>query len=195
VGVWDTVGALGVPAGWTLAGVLNRRHRFHDTSLSSRTDAARHAVAIDERRRSFLPALWDNVTALNGQMPGHANAPFQQRWFPGVHGAVGGGGRDDRLAAGALLWVLEGAERQGLAVDPERRAALARSADPVGAPLDAGSGRSLLGGLLALRPVDREGPAALDGVSIAAALRCQADPRYRPRPLDAVVAALGARRR
>jgi hypothetical protein len=51
MGVWDTVGALGVPIlgpGW--ANVLGRRWQFHDTDLSTRVDLAYQALAIDEDR-------------------------------------------------------------------------------------------------------------------------------------------------
>jgi uncharacterized protein (DUF2235 family) len=53
IGVWDTVGALGVPKSISLASVVNRRHEFHDCNLSAFVASARHAVAIDEKRRSF----------------------------------------------------------------------------------------------------------------------------------------------
>ena len=59
VGVWDTVGALGIPAHLWLAARLNRGLAFHDTALWRGVAAARHAVAIDERRRSFPPTLWE----------------------------------------------------------------------------------------------------------------------------------------
>lgn len=76
LGVWDTVGALGVPGHLRLAALCNRGLRFHDTALSGRVAAARHAVAIDERRRAFPPTLWDNLDALNA---GRAEAPYRQR--------------------------------------------------------------------------------------------------------------------
>jgi uncharacterized protein (DUF2235 family) len=187
VGVWDTVGSLGVPSGWSIARLLNRRHQFHDTMLSSRVEAARHAVAIDERRRNFAPALWDNVAELNAPGGSGPEAAYQQRWFPGVHGAVGGGGEERLLSNGTLLWVLEGAERQGLAVDPALKAAVAASVNPVAGRLDAGQPRVTLAGvLLQLGPVDREGPADGDGLSTAAVARWRGDPSYRPRPLEPV---------
>ena len=48
LGVWDTVGALGVPATFPGSRLINRRHRFHDTELSRIVRRARHAVAVDE---------------------------------------------------------------------------------------------------------------------------------------------------
>jgi uncharacterized protein (DUF2235 family) len=186
LGVWDTVGALGVPERWTLASLVNRRHRFHDTCLSSRVAAARHAVAIDERRPSFEPTLWDNVDALNAWAP---DRPYRQEWFPGVHAAVGGGGHDRALASGALLWVMDGAAGKGLALDPEAVAAAASEADPLG-PLEPSPRRGLLARLLALGAQDRDGPSSVRDVSAPARTRWHRDPDYRPPALAAFADAM-----
>lgn len=63
IGVWDTVGALGIPtpdAACLRPTVdrFNRRWAFHDTELSSWIAAAFQALAIDEERSAFRPALW-----------------------------------------------------------------------------------------------------------------------------------------
>ena len=52
VGVWDTVGARGVPPSLLgpIASVWNRQYKFHDMNLSSLVQSARHALALDERR-------------------------------------------------------------------------------------------------------------------------------------------------
>lgn len=120
VGVWDTVGSLGVPARYFIARWTNREHRFHDISLSPFVKSARHAIAIDERRKDFAPTLWDNIDELNqaaGKHPGDADAPYQQMWFPGVHGSVGGGGQRRGLSDLSLEWVLDGARAAGLVLD------------------------------------------------------------------------------
>ncbi|MFN3227868.1 MAG: DUF2235 domain-containing protein, partial [Hyphomicrobiales bacterium] len=67
LGVWDTVGSLGIPSSLTFSPLFNKRHRFHDTSLSAMVARARHAVAIDERRTTFEPTLWDNIDDLNSR--------------------------------------------------------------------------------------------------------------------------------
>ena len=57
IGVWDTVGALGIPLG--LLRAYNRyRFQFHDTALGDHIQRAYHALAIDERRGPFKPTLW-----------------------------------------------------------------------------------------------------------------------------------------
>lgn len=187
LGVWDTVGALGVPAHLWLAPWLNRGLRFHDTSLSSIVAAARHAVAIDERRRLFPPTLWGNLDALNAAAPD----AYAQRWFPGDHGSVGGGGAVTALSDDALLWVAEGATAAGLGLDPEAVAAWARNRD-WRAPLTGGARGPVLRRLMALDSRDRSGPATLRELADAAVRRWCDDPGYRPAALARVAAALDA---
>ncbi len=114
LGIWDTVGALGIPSHWGLpARLLNRKYRFHDTDLSGMVHSARHAVAVDERRRPFVPTLWTNLPTLRAQNPA---GDYRQEWFAGVHGAVGGGGDIVSLSGLALIWIANGAiaEKLGL---------------------------------------------------------------------------------
>lgn len=115
LGVWDTVGALGIPSHLKLLSGFNVDHQFHDTTLSSFVELARHAVAADERRRTFEPAIWTNLDDLNA--PHGANPPYEQLIFPGVHSAVGGGGPVRGLSDIALEWVFRGAKEQGLEFD------------------------------------------------------------------------------
>ena len=62
LGVWDTVGALGVPDILPFSDWLNREYDFHDPSLDAFVESARHAVAIDERRELFPPVLFGELT-------------------------------------------------------------------------------------------------------------------------------------
>jgi len=120
LGVWDTVGALGVPSNFPWSRWVNRKYEFHDTVLTPRVRSARHAVAIDERRQSFAPSLWDNLDTMNelrGTTSAAADAPYQQKWFPGTHGSVGGGGDRRGLSDQALDWVWDGARAAGLELD------------------------------------------------------------------------------
>lgn len=107
LGVWDTVGALGIPddMGWLDLADDPSDHTFHSTSLSSNVMTARHALAMDEQRKTFAPTLWTEV------QPG---ADVRQLWFPGVHADVGGGYRECGLSDGALNWMIEEAEHVGL---------------------------------------------------------------------------------
>ncbi|UJW86338.1 DUF2235 domain-containing protein [Devosia sp. SL43] len=129
LGVWDTVGALGIPSYLPLSGRLNgvNRYRFHDAELSSLIGSARHALAIDENRRPFEATQWSNLDQLNA-MPGRAGN-YQQLWFPGDHGSVGGGGDIRGLSNEALIWVVEGAREAGLGLDDRSLAPYAATRD------------------------------------------------------------------
>lgn len=107
LGVWDTVGALGVPDDLELLNLFDDpdKWKFHDTKLNRRIKTARHAMAIDEVRASFTVTRWSNASS-------HPNA--KEVWFPGVHSDVGGGYAQSDLSDGALLWMIEEAERVGL---------------------------------------------------------------------------------
>lgn len=125
LGVWDTVGALGIPAPLLgpIANAWNAQYRFHDTLLSSMVKSARHAVALDERRVFFRPALWDNLEASRG----HAGLnkgdrsetrPYQQVWFTGTHAITGGSAPKARALTGqSLEWIAQGAAAAGLDID------------------------------------------------------------------------------
>jgi uncharacterized protein (DUF2235 family) len=113
VGVWDTVGALGIPDYVGGLDVLDpaRRHAFHDVTLNPHIRFGRHAVAMDETRRPFAPTLWARPYA-----PGQDVA---QVWFPGSHQDVGGGHERAGLSDDALLWMVEEARGTvGLGFNP-----------------------------------------------------------------------------
>ena len=116
LGVWDTVGALGVPEkfavlraffGW----LLPVPFRLKDTKLSDGVQQARHALAMDERRETFTPTLWTET----GERETGEHPSVKQIWFPGDHGDVGGGHLQCGLSDGALQWMMNEAAEQGLA--------------------------------------------------------------------------------
>ncbi len=117
VGVFDTVGQRGIPSNFgPIAWLWNRKLQFHDLTLSARVKSARHACAIDELRGAFPVTPWENLDERNrerGFDPADLNAPYQQRWFPGSHGEVGGG-VGSKLANITLHWIAEGARESGL---------------------------------------------------------------------------------
>lgn len=199
LGVWDTVGALGVPEVLPFSGWLNREYDFHDPSLDSFVISARHAVALDERRELFPPVLFGDLTSLNaaaGVASEDPAAPYQERWFPGVHGSVGGGGDIRGLSDDALAWVLTGAKRAGLKLDtsvgtrihgfnPDPLAPLVNEADPKWSATQ-------------LLKDDREGPEHLWQVAPSAVRRWRTPAErlggkpYRPRSLERVAHQLDA---
>ena len=146
IGVWDTVGALGVPVKG-LTWIARRKHKFHDLTLGSHIKNAYHAVAIDERRGPFEPALWLEKSQSLGQT-------VEQVWFPGVHSNIGGGYVDVGLSDRALLWVCLKACDNGLGFD---EAYMSRRVDPNyhGELRD-----SMSWGYSFIAPVTRRGPVA-----------------------------------
>ena len=137
MGIWDTVGSLGVPAPLLgpVATVWNSKYRFHDTLLTSMVKSARHAVALDERRVFYRPALWDNLEASRGHEglnKGDRSAarPYQQVWFTGTHAIVGGSAPKARALTGqSMLWIAEGAQKAGLDINMDDL--LDRAPDPM----------------------------------------------------------------
>jgi uncharacterized protein (DUF2235 family) len=111
IGVWDTVGSLGLPL--TFLKMYNmEKYKFHDQTLSSTVKNAFHALAIDDRRKLFQPTLWEaSKKIVSGQAPAQK---CEQRWFPGVHCNIGGGYKDRGLSDRALHWMIEKAEAAGL---------------------------------------------------------------------------------
>lgn len=118
IGVWDTVGALGIPtalpgADWLTNHVKEFQEAwgFHNTQLSRSVRHAYHALAIDETREPFRPTLWS-------QAPDPGDQTLEQVWFAGVHTEVGGGSDDTSLSDIALLWMVEKAKACGLELRP-----------------------------------------------------------------------------
>jgi len=109
IGVWDTVGALGLPVGGLLQ-FINKRWSFHDMTLSSRVDNAFQALAIDELRKPFQPSIWDQNAKPSDQV-------LEQVWFAGVHSNVGGSYPQTGLSDVTLLWMIAKAKACGLAID------------------------------------------------------------------------------
>lgn len=115
LGVWDTVGACGIPDDLVLLDALfddPQPYRFHDTVLSNQVRHARHAVALDELRASFAPTLWQPPP---DRPPTHT---LKQLWFAGDHGDIGGGHVQSALSDHALKWMCEEAGQAGLHMNP-----------------------------------------------------------------------------
>jgi uncharacterized protein (DUF2235 family) len=113
IGVWDTVGALGIPVTW-LKWLGRRRYGFHNVELASNVRNAYHALAIDEYRKPFEATIWQQPS---GQ-PQHRQV-VEQVWFAGSHANIGGGYRNSGLSDIALQWMIEKAEHCGLSFDEE----------------------------------------------------------------------------
>lgn len=211
LGVWDTVGSLGIPKYLIGANLINAKYEFHDVELSGLVKSARHAVAIDEKKIDFEPTLWDNLAELNrkaGFSVGDLNSPYQQVWFPGVHGGVGGGGDRKGLSDQALDWIWDGALAAGLELDtsstsrifqllPDYREHLANVTNR---PAEELKDQMIEGVMEKLPERDRmPGPTSLAQVSVGAKRRWQEPPEllpeksaYRPVTLNQIASDLDA---
>jgi uncharacterized protein (DUF2235 family) len=122
VGVWDTVGSLGIPV-FTGQHVDVDLFQFADAKLSDNVNNGRHAIAIDEQREDFTPTLWDDRPRV------------VQVLFPGAHADVGGGypeGNDESgLSDRALVWMI--GELAALGVLFAGQPAVVPKPDPAGA--------------------------------------------------------------
>lgn len=107
IGVWDTVGALGVPDDLEIINFFDNKDKwqFHNTALGANVNCARHAMAIDEKRSSFSVTRWENAAQ-------HKDAI--ELWFPGVHSDVGGGYSHCDLSNGSLKWMMKESGNVGL---------------------------------------------------------------------------------
>ena len=108
LGVWDSVGALGIPAP-----IRNRISgkfglRYHDTRICDNVENAYQAIAIDEQRSTYQPDLWTDA--------GNAKEVMQV-WFSGSHGNIGGGYPDSGLSDITLNWMVKLAQNHGLAFE------------------------------------------------------------------------------
>ena len=151
VGVWDTVGSLGIPRGVIPfldkfdEALDEKLYAFLDTDLNPRVEAAYHAVAIDEHRKPFVPTLWTDPKGVPLRV-NVAGSSVEQTWFVGAHSNVGGGYADSGLSDIALKWMIERATKNGLQSDPAalaaiQPAALAKRRDSLGEFIDVGKNR------------------------------------------------------
>lgn len=173
LGVWDTVGSLGIPA--IFGGVDHVIYGFLDTNLHPDVLNAYQALAIDEKRVEFPPTLWTSQPA-----PGQT---LEQLWFTGVHCDVGGGEPVDNPGATelsdiTLSWMMNKASALGLSIDPVAQAMYPYPMDPKSA-LDTLHGSwNVLWGIPKRRPI-----AANSTISNSVAVRLLADSSYRPENL------------
>jgi uncharacterized protein (DUF2235 family) len=132
VGVWDTVGSLGVP-GHLFSDFDQAKYGFLDTTLNPCIQNAYHAISLDERRASFLPTLWTNPDGSSR----NNDDQVQQVWFPGVHCDVGGSYAQCELSNITLRWMVDNAKRCGLVFDDtEVQKCLSASYKPLGVAHD-----------------------------------------------------------
>ncbi len=172
VGVWETVGALGIPS---IFGGVGPLFAFLDTSLHPDVLNAYQALAINERREELPPTLWTSWAA------GHSTV--EQAWFAGVHSDVGGSYPDDpngtALSDITLGWIMSKAAALGLTFAPGTEKMYTLPLDPKLALDTVHSSWNILWGFPKTRTI---APDALLADSVA--VRCEDEKSYRPGNLN-----------
>ncbi len=171
IGVWDTVGALGIPL--RMLGFLNEKHVFYDTKIGPNISIARHALSIDELRKDFAATIWKPRSGMD----------LQQVWFPGVHADIGGGyppgPEGESLSDIALQWMIQQAQTAGL----EFESHLIRAMKPV---VTAEKHNEYSGFFKLMGSKERTILKSTD-LHISAQQRYQTNSKYRPENLEKFV--------
>ncbi len=178
VGVWDTVGAMGIPL--RFLGFLQGKDEFYDTKLGPIVQHARHALAIDELRVDFEPTIW---------LP-RENLDIKQVWFSGAHSDIGGGyapAKDGTLLSDIPLeWMMNEARAINLEIEPHLRSSL--SISPLAKLHQARRSFYLLKKAFH-RPIEHGKGAVLIHKSVKT--RWEQDPKYRPKNLEGYLSQRG----
>lgn len=195
VGVWDTVGEVGVPA-LSVEGISRSKFHWMHTGLRLPILNGYHALAIDEHRKNFLPTLW---TVRKPKDPNEKVADprplasVEQRWFVGAHANIGGGCDSDLLAQLPLRWMMKKASLHGLSF----RNDIEIEGDVLGAPVS-DSYQEFAYGLYSnvyrrtYRTIGAPPEEKNDGthsnvnetIDLSVFERCRARPNYRPPNLE-----------
>jgi uncharacterized protein (DUF2235 family) len=108
LGVWDTVKTIG----WLNVKAQFEQARWPSTRRILNVEHARHAMALDERRRPYPVYRFDPRAVRE------AEGRYVEQWFAGVHSDVGGQYLGDhRLSDIAFGWMVGEAVAAGLEVD------------------------------------------------------------------------------
>ena len=178
VGVWDTVGAMGIPI--SFLGLFADKDEFYDTKIGNNVSVARHALAIDEHRSDFEPTLWQPKPDMD----------MQQVWFAGCHSDIGGSYKADAdgglVSDNALVWMSQQAQHQGLSIESYLLQKLARHIDLSPTAKVHNSRRSFYRVKAKyFRPIEHGQGRVLIHESVK--LRWDLNPKYRPKNLQTYV--------
>ncbi|MBG0793186.1 DUF2235 domain-containing protein [Methylocystis sp. H62] len=138
LGVWDTVASVIVPRPDRFYAFSLQKLEF--TQVNPSVKVFRHAIAIDEQRRMFRLAPWQEFqTFMHNRFSATNNAEPQdalQVWFAGVHADIGGGyaEKESGLSKFPLLWMIEEAVKYGLSVSRQTVNQLAWGIQRKGSP-------------------------------------------------------------
>jgi len=155
LGVWDTVVAYGLPVDELTTAVDKWvwPMKFRDSSLRENVQFARHALSLDDERRTFFPIPWCETEEAKLQEIAPRPGRLLQVWFPGVHADVGGGYPDNGLSYVPLCWMIDEAAAKGLKFEATLVNEYRAIAAPTGRLYDSRAG---LGSLWRYQPRDAQ---------------------------------------
>ncbi|PSK51986.1 hypothetical protein B9Z65_3253 [Elsinoe australis] len=104
IGVFDTVGALGIPVNPVVKRLFKlpaflHKYMWVDTTLDNHVKNAFQALALDEHRAPFFPSVWER--------PDNCKTNLKQVWFAGAHSSIGGAYPDIAQANLTLAWMMD----------------------------------------------------------------------------------------
>ena len=99
LGLWDTVKAFGIFTPWSLP------HTRHNSDVRT----VRHALGLDEHRRSYAPTSWGGLDDYLEEQPAPSEQDVKEVWFAGCHSDVGGGYCEEEsgLSWIAFKWMID----------------------------------------------------------------------------------------
>ena len=121
IGVWDTVGALGVPINPIIQRLFPflpsfiKEYSWFDTNLDRHINNAFQALALDEHRYPYSPTIWEKPNDPK------CKTNLKQVWFPGAHSNVGGSYADSGVADITLAWMMDQLSGNSTAGPDDRR--------------------------------------------------------------------------
>ncbi len=101
IGLWDTVGAHGLPS-YSIAKGFEYLE-FHDRFISAHINYAYQALAVHENLEFFEPCRIFRST--------HSINPVEEIWFPGIHGEIGGSDQSSPISNETLNWMIDNINR------------------------------------------------------------------------------------
>ncbi|CAI0647156.1 unnamed protein product [Colletotrichum noveboracense] len=122
VGVWDTVGSLGMPYNPLQIGRGDSEIRFGTQDVHKRIQHAFHALALDKYRKPFKPTLWSRHHK-------NKNTHLRQVWFPGSHSDVGGGSANQQIATISFAWMADQLSSVGVEFSSQEMTRIFRTVD------------------------------------------------------------------
>jgi len=146
LGLWDTVGAYGMPVAELERAIDKFLFSFRfgsEEKLPSNVRVARHALSLDDERDSFTPILFDERGV------DRSKQDLVQLWFAGMHANVGGGYPDDTMSYAPLHWIMLEAQAAGIQFRREAVQEIGEKATSFGKMYDSRAG---FGGLYRYKP-------------------------------------------